>query len=228
MACILQPECNFLHSCFRCHTQVEMVDVEVRMTSMQGTNMFRRDRTCQLIKCNPWSTRLCPHPTIIKKMKTYLELEGKLEPKPQSQSNQFRPPLLYTNPQIRKESKATEKRIRLIPTKKYKVKVVARPGPRNATTQLPQTNAKDPVNPEIQKPSTSENNPPPFEDTSVCASTPWPKAGKMSGNLFELRKDWPIPPTNNAITTTNPKPPVKIKPQEPDQPNPNAPAPKPE
>ena len=48
----------------------------------------------------------------------------------------------------------------------------------------------------------------------------------MSGNLFELRKDWPIPPTNNTITAMNPKLPVKIKPQEPDQPKPNAPTPK--
>ena len=76
MVSILQPECNFLHRFFRCCLSVEMVDVEVRITSMQGTHMFRRDRTCQIIKCNPWSTRLCPHPTIIKKLKNYLELEG--------------------------------------------------------------------------------------------------------------------------------------------------------
>ena len=110
MACILQPECNFLHDFFKCHLSVEMVDVEVRITSMQGTHMFRRDRTCQLIKCNPWSTGLCPHPTITKKMKTYLKLEGKLGPKPQPQSDQFRHPQPDTNPRVRKESKSTEKR----------------------------------------------------------------------------------------------------------------------
>ena len=103
-----------------------MVDVAARKP-MQGTHMFRRDRTCQVIKCNPCSTRLCPRPTIIKKMKTYLELEGKLGPKPQPQSNQFRPPQPDTNPLVRKDPKTTEKRKRLIPTKKYKVKVVARP-----------------------------------------------------------------------------------------------------
>ena len=137
MTCILQPKCNFLTSFFRCCLPVEMVDVEVRITSMQGTHMFRRDRTCQLIKCNPWSTRLCPHPTFIKKMKTYLKLEGKLGPKPQPQSNKFRPPQPNTNPHVRQESKAMEKRKRLIPTKKYKVKVVARPDPSRVTTQPP-------------------------------------------------------------------------------------------
>ena len=194
MACILQPECIFLHGFFRCHLPVEMVDVEVRITSMQGTHMFRRHRTCQIIMCNPWSTRLCPHPTIIKKMKTYLDLDGKLGPKPQPQSNQIRAPSPDTNPHIRKESKATDKRKRLIPTKKYKVKVVARPDPSSTTVQPPQTNAKAPVSSGGQKPSTSENKlPPPLENAPVHASTHWPKAGKMSGNLFEWRKDWPIP-----------------------------------
>ena len=157
-------------------------------------------------------------------MKTYLKLEGKLGPKPQPQSNQFRRPQPDTNPQVRKDSKATEKRKRLIPTKKYKVKVVARPDPNNVTVQPPQTHAKAPVNSEGQK-SSSENNPLPLENAPVCASIPWPKVGKMSGNIFELRKDWPIPPTNNTITATNPKLSIKIEPQEQDQPTPNATAP---
>ena len=116
-----------------------MVDVEVRITSKQGTHMFRRDRTCQVIKCNPWSTRLCPDPIIIKKMKTYLKLEGKLGPKPQSQSDQFRPTQPDTNPCVGTDSKATEKRKRLIPTTKYKVRVVARHGSSNVTVQAPLT-----------------------------------------------------------------------------------------
>ena len=53
---------------FRCKLPVEVVDVEVKITSMQGTHIFRRDGTMQLIKCTPWNTRFCPHPTVIKKM----------------------------------------------------------------------------------------------------------------------------------------------------------------
>ena len=41
MACLLQPECNFLHGFFRCKLQVEVVDVEVKIMSMQGTHIFR-------------------------------------------------------------------------------------------------------------------------------------------------------------------------------------------
>ena len=108
MACLLQPECNFLHGYFRCKLPVEVVDVEVKIMSMQGTHIFRQDWTTQLIKCTPWNTRLCPHPTIIKKMKTFLEVEGKMGLIPASQ---FRPPLPDTNPNIRKDN-ATEKRKR--------------------------------------------------------------------------------------------------------------------
>ena len=111
MACLLQPECNLLHGFFRCKLLVEVVDVEVKITSMQGTHIFRRDETTQLIKCTPWSTRLCPHCTIIKKMKTFLEVEGKMGPAPISQC---RPLLPDTNPNIRKDS-AAEKRKRVAP-----------------------------------------------------------------------------------------------------------------
>ena len=129
---------------------METVDVEVRITLMQGTYMFRRDRTCQLIKCNPWSTRLCPHPTIIMPMKTYLELEGKLEPKPQSQTKQFRLPLPDTNPQIRKEPKMAEKRKRLSPTKKLKSAARSNPSNTMAPGKCP-SEPKESATPNLRK-----------------------------------------------------------------------------
>ena len=82
-------------------------------------------------------------------MKTYLGLEGKLGPKPQSQTNQFRPPFPNTNPQVRKESKMAEKRKRLSPTKKFKA--VARPNADKTTAQLPQEST--PMNPESATPN---------------------------------------------------------------------------
>ena len=134
MACLLQPECNFLHSFFRCKLPVEEVDVEVKITSMQGTHIFRRDWKTQMIKCTPWSTRLHPHPTIIKKMKTILEVEGKMVPAP---VNQWRPPLPDTNPYIRKDN-ATEKRKRAAP-KRFRP---ATPKPTTACLPLPEAPPK--------------------------------------------------------------------------------------
>ena len=103
MACILQPECDFLHGYFRCLLPVEVVDVEVKITSMQGTHIFWRERMTQLIKCTLWSARLCPHPMIVKKMRTFLEVEGKMGPVPQPTSSQYKPPQLDTNPNVRKD-----------------------------------------------------------------------------------------------------------------------------
>ena len=120
MACLLQPECNFLHGFFRCKLPVEVVDVEVKITSMQGMHIFRRDRMTQLIKCTPWSMRLHLHPTFIKKMKTFLEVENKMGPIPiPVPANQFRPPLPDTNPNVRKND-TTEKRKRATPKKKFR------------------------------------------------------------------------------------------------------------
>ena len=119
IACLLQLECNFLHGYFRCWLLVEVVDVEVKITSMQGMHIFRRDRTMQLIKCTPWNTRLSPHPTIIKKMKTFLEVEGKMGPISQPTSSQYRPPQPDTNPKVRKDNTA-EKRKRVVSTKRFR------------------------------------------------------------------------------------------------------------
>ena len=59
--------------------------MEVKVKTMQGIHTFRGDRTSQVIKCNPCSTRLHPYPSLVHKMRTYLELEERLGPKSRSQ-----------------------------------------------------------------------------------------------------------------------------------------------
>ena len=139
MACLLQPECNFLHGFFRCKLPVEVVDVEMKITSMQGTHILRRHRTTQLIKCTPWSTKLHPHPTFFKKMKTFLEVEGNMGPIP-TPGGQFRPPFPDTNHNIRKDNvtgkrkRATPKKFRPVtpkPTAAYPPLPEAPPKPKN-------------------------------------------------------------------------------------------------
>ena len=169
---------------------------------MQEMHIFRRNRMTQLIKCTPWSTRLHPHPTIIKKMKTFLVVEGKmgLIPVPVS-GNQFRPPLLETNPNVRKND-VTEKRKRTTPKKKF------RPATPKITTACPPLPEAPP------KPKNSTPSAPAREDTP-CSS-----AGKMSGNLFEDR-NWLLPKNyfatknNNESMTgvTSPRPPLKVEPK---------------
>ena len=121
-----------------------------------GTHIFRRDRTTQLIKCTPWSTRLHLHPIIIKKMKTFLKVEGKMGPilTPHSQ---FRPPLPDTNPNIRKDT-VTEKRKRAKPKKKFRP---ATPKPTAVHPHLPGAPPKPKSNV-------------PLPSVPMQESTPWP------------------------------------------------------
>ena len=166
MACILQPECNFLHGYFRYRLPVEVVDVEVKITSMQGTHIFWRDRMTQPIKCTPWSTRFHPHPMIVKKMRTFLEVEGKMGPVPQPTSVQYRAPQPDTYPNVRKD-KAQEKRKRVAPTKRFRTNTASEP--KEAAMCSPTTifKALTNIKPKAQE-GTSENRPPPLEDTPVC------------------------------------------------------------
>ena len=161
MACLLQLGCNFLHRYFRCWLPVEVVDVVVKITSMQRMHIFRRDRSMPLIKSTPWNTRLCPHPTIIKKMKTFLEVEGKMGPIPQPTSNQYRYPQVDTNPKVKKDNTG-EKRKRAAPTKRLRTSIA--PKPSETAMQPPVTVSRAPEAP--------ENRPQPLGKAQVHKSTP--------------------------------------------------------
>ena len=119
MACLLQPECNFLHGYFRCKLPIEVVDMEVKVTSMQGTHIFRRDRMTQLVRCMPWTPNLCLHPNMVKKMRTFLEVENKMGPIIPAPANQYRLPLPEMNPNVRKGN-ATKKRRTVTPKRRFR------------------------------------------------------------------------------------------------------------
>ena len=99
-------------------------------------------------------------------MKT-LEVENKMGPYiPTSmQNSQFRPPLPETKPNIYRTDKV-EKRKTISPKRKF----------RPVTPKVTMTGPPLP-----QVPSKPSNKVPP----TVRADTPWPGAGKMSGNLFD-------------------------------------------
>ena len=129
----------------------------------------------QLIKCTPWTMKLHLHPTIVKKMKTFLEVENKMGPRIPAPVSQFRPTLPETNPNVRKGD-STEKRKRATPKKKV------RPATPRATAMCPPLLQVPP------KPTNSASSAP----VTVREDTPWPGTGKMLGNLFEER-NWVLP-----------------------------------
>ena len=58
--------------------------------------------------------------------------------------------------------------------------------------------------------SSAGNNLMSLEDIPTRSGTPWPGAGLFSENLFESRKDWPIPPGPTSTPTIK----VEAQPQE--------------
>ena len=124
--------------------------MEVKITTMQEMHIFRRDRMTQLVKCTPWSMRLCPHPTIVKKMRTFLEVEGKMGLIPQPTSSQYIHPQLDTNPNVRKD-KVTEKRIRVVPTMRVKANTAPKPSEAAAHPSATISKAQPMPNPKHKK-----------------------------------------------------------------------------
>ena len=98
------------------------------------------------------------------------------------------------------------------PTKRFRANISAKSNEAATPTSVSKNSAE----------RSPDNRPPPLEETAICKSTPWPKTGKMLGNLFEERKDWLLPPNNNAKGTasvTSPKPPIKEAPKTKEQPS---------
>ena len=83
MACVLTPQCNFLYGYFQCQLPEDTIDAEVTVWTMKDIHTFKRDHSMQLISCRPWTSRYCPYPSLIKKMKTYLELKDQVADPPQ-------------------------------------------------------------------------------------------------------------------------------------------------
>ena len=131
--------------------------------------------------------------------------------------SQFRPPLPYTSPNIRKDN-AVEKGKRAVP-KRFRPSTT----PKSTTACLPIPEA-----PPKPKTDVAETRPPP--SVPVCESTPWPGTGKASGNLFE-DGNWLLPPNyldnenkndnehKNATSVNSPRPTIKEeeKPKEGEQ-----------
>ena len=106
----------------------------------------------------------------------FLEVEGKLGPIPPSSSSQYRPPQPDTNLNVRKVNKAAEKRKRVALTKRFRANVSMKS---NEVAMCPPVT----VSKTLTK-RTPDNRSPPLEDAPIHKSTPWPKAGKISGNAF--------------------------------------------
>ena len=131
MACIITPQCNFLHGYFRCLLPEEIIGVEVKVKTMKGIHKFRRDCTTHIISYKPLSPRLCHYLSLVRKMQTCLELKDKDFGQPHSSSNQtIRPTIssLQKAPDPRKAIYKKQKKRSKIPIRKqFKVRLIEKP-----------------------------------------------------------------------------------------------------
>ena len=131
----------------------------------------------QLVRCMPLTPNLHLHPNMIKKKKTFLEVENKMRPIIPALANQYRLPLPEMNPNVRKGN-ATKKRKTVTPKRRFRPTT-----PRATVMHLPLP--QSPPKPTNNAATTSA-------PTTVRQDTPWLGAGKMSGNLFQDR-NWLLP-----------------------------------
>ena len=101
--------------------------------------------------CNPWSTRLCPYPSLISKMKTYLELKGKPGPKPKPQLQPCISTFSHNSSLTRKtlmpKNAGKKRRARTLVKRRYKIRVITQP---LATTP---TSPMNPIPPAVPTPT---------------------------------------------------------------------------
>ena len=124
MACILKPECKLMHGYFRCLLLEETGDVEMKVKMMRGTHTFRRNHTSQFISCKLWSPRLHPYPSRIKKMQTYLELEGKHGNQPHTITYQLGKSTSLWRTPVPKKAADKKRRTKTPITRWFKVRLV--------------------------------------------------------------------------------------------------------
>ena len=136
------------------------MDVEVKVKMMRGIHTFRRDCTTQVISCKPWSPRLCPYPSLIKKMQTYLELEGKLGNQLHTSTYQLGKSTSLQKTQVSK--KAADKRKTKIPIKRqFKVRLIERSLPVNQEEEVVATVVTSTTT-SVVKPKTTKPSPIPL------------------------------------------------------------------
>ena len=126
MACILMLQCTFVHGYFRYLLPEETVDIEVKVRTMKGIHTFKRDHTTQIISYKPWSPRLCPNPSLVRRIQTYLELKGQDSNQPHSSSNQAVKPTSLQKAPVPKKAidKKQKKRGKMPIRKQFKVKLI--------------------------------------------------------------------------------------------------------
>ena len=164
MACIFMPECNFVHGYFRCLLLEGTMDVEVKVKMIRSIHTFRRDHTIQVISCKPWSPRLCPHPSLIRKMLTYLELEVKNGNQLHTSTYQFGKTISLWKAPVPKRAADKKKKTRTPIKRQFKVGLIEETLPVNTRPEVVATMVTS-TQTQVVKPTATTAKPSPIPMT---------------------------------------------------------------
>ena len=64
MACDLAANHNFLFGFFLCTLPEDMINVDIKVHTLWGIHIFRKDRNTLMIKCSPLGTEVKPFPSL--------------------------------------------------------------------------------------------------------------------------------------------------------------------
>ena len=194
MACILRPEYNFLNRYFRCLLPLETVDIEVQIKMMRAPHQNNKPMT-----------RKSPGPKVSEQKKRRTRLPAK-----RSYKVRVIAQLIPTIPRpTAPENLTPTVPIHTVATTSTQMPVVKSAAASilvtvyNLTTgqfaEVPYPTEKKKGRPQNdENPSIHNSNPQSHEDINnapVRQDTLWPSTGSASENVFETRKDWPVPPT---------------------------------
>ena len=73
MAFQLTVSCNLDYGLLKCHLPSDTVDVDLKVRTMKGVHVYRKDYKSQVNKCIPWGVEVRPYPEIKIKMADYLK-----------------------------------------------------------------------------------------------------------------------------------------------------------
>ena len=64
MACEFTPNCDLIFGILNCNLQKDTIDVYLKIHTLWGIYTYKKDRSSQVSKYNPWGNELTPFPSL--------------------------------------------------------------------------------------------------------------------------------------------------------------------
>ena len=72
MAWALTVQCHLVYQFIKCALPGDTIDVDLKVHTLKGIHMFKKDYKSQISKCSPWRAEVQPYPFLKKKMVEFI------------------------------------------------------------------------------------------------------------------------------------------------------------